>query len=344
MNRMLLRRALGRYANTRSILTTFVALTSCVIIGQTWWAIRQDRQLTLAAEQEHGLVAVRLLEEHASEQLKVAAQRLDVVAIGATSIIQDEPLSDTQIRAIIEDSLKNSRSAGALQFVNPGGLRWVSMNDFPAYVFPAEQRAYIALLLQHPSNKGVVVGHPFQRFIDGEQVLPLARNLYDHQGRHVGLVSTEVSLTYFSTVYERVAASSNAVVQLLANSGFVIVRSPFDARAVKRDISVAPTLKRLRAGRDEGTFEERASLEDERLRMFAYRKLKDFPVSIVFGRDFDKILGDWTGRTKDRIVFSAFFIALHLLLTYYLLLHMRKLQLSDMRLRDSESKFVVSGI
>ncbi len=330
---------LGRFGNTRSVLTIFVALTTVAIIGQTWWAVQQDHALTLASEQAHGLVAVRLLEEHASQQLQGAAQRLDVVAIGVASIIQHAPLNESQIRTIIEDSLKNNRAAGALQYVNLDGQRWASMIDFPAYVFPAEQRAFIPLLLGHPDNKGVVVGHPFGRLIDGELVLPLARNLYDYSGRHVGLISTEVSLAYFNSVYQRVATSNEAVVQLFENSGFVIVRSPFDPSVVNRDISASPILKQLRAGPDEGTFNERAMLEDGRLRLFAYRKVKGFPVSIVFGRDFDSILGNWSVRTRDRISFSGIFIALHLLLTFYLLQHMGKLQMSENRLRESESKF-----
>ena len=333
-------RPVGRFRTARSMLSLFVGVTTLAIVLQTWWTVDQDKRQTLESERENGLVAVRLLEEHANQQLEAAALRLEVIANGSAAISQDAPLEDAQVRNLIEDSLKNSRSAGALQFVNLRGLRWASMIDFPAFVFNAEPREYIGQLLKDPGNKGTVVGHPFQRYIDGEAVLPLARNLYDHRGRHVGVLSTEVSVTYFNTVYERAAHSSKAIVQMIAAAGFVIVRSPFDAHSVNLDISRAPLLARVNQGPPEGALEHLAMPGDTKARLYTYRKVQNFPVIILFGRDVDTVLANWSGRTWDRITFSGVFVALHLLLTYYLLLHMKRLQHSEAKLRESEAKFV----
>src|SRR4051812_41323931 len=123
---------IGRFANTRAVLTGFVALTSLAIIGQTIWAIAQDRRLQLLSEREHGMVAVRLLEEHASHHPGEAAQRLAVVCQATAQLVQAQPVSDQQVHDIIESSLRNSRADGALQFVNLSGQGWASMFDFPA--------------------------------------------------------------------------------------------------------------------------------------------------------------------------------------------------------------------
>ena len=47
-------------AGSRVVLVLFVAVTAVAILGQTLWAIYQDRALTLAGERENGLVGVRL--------------------------------------------------------------------------------------------------------------------------------------------------------------------------------------------------------------------------------------------------------------------------------------------
>jgi len=324
---------------TRAVLVSFVGLTSFAIIGQTFWAVDQDRRLTLASEKTNGLVAVRLLEEHAKQQLTVAAHRLDTVNVGILAAAKTKLIDDVLIHQVVEETLKNSRSAGALQFVNIKGDRWASTIDFPSYIFDAEPRGYIDWLLNNPAHKDIYVGLPFERFIDGELVLPLARNLYDQSGQHLGLISTEVTLSYFSKVYERVARDSEAEVQLLTDSGFVIVSSATGKR-VNAFVMSSSILQKIKPTTLEGSFEEYSVSSEHRLWQYSFRKVNGFAVTTVLGREIDKILVNWRARTWDRVLFSSVFIAFHLLLTWFLLLHMDKLQRSEKRLRSSEGKFI----
>jgi PAS domain S-box-containing protein len=330
----------SRRFGAATILSLFAGLTTVAVLAHTWWTISQDRRLTLASEHANGVVAVRLLEEHAKQQLEAAALRMDAIAIGCANLGNGVPASDERIRELITTGLRNTRGAGALQFVNVRGERWASMIDFPAYVFPAEAREYVAQLLAQPANREIVVGHPFQRMIDGEQVLPLARNLFDRNGRHLGLISTELNLSYFDGVYARMAKDGGAVVQLFADAGFLIVRSPFDARAVNLDISATPLLRAVRSGPVEGAQEAASMLDDGKQRLFVYRRIDSFPLAIAFGRDLEVVLGSWRDRSRDRILGAGVFIVLHLILTHFLLLHMRRARSSEIRLRDSEAKFI----
>ncbi|MFZ6876331.1 ATP-binding protein [Undibacterium sp. Di27W] len=324
----------------RAVLLIFVGLTSLAILLQTAWAIFEDRRNTLASERENGLVAVRLLEEHAQQQLAAASLRLDTVSNGVQAISQDKSGDAAAIHNVIEETLKNSRSAGALQFAGLQGERWVSTMDFPSYVFNTEERDYIAWLLQRPQYHSVTIGSPLQRFIDAELVLPLARNLYDRHGRHVGLISTEVSLSYFNTVYDRVAKDSQAIVQLLSDNDQVIVSSASSDHGFKQNILPAAVSHALRSSAVEGSFEASLSTNEQRLYQYTYRKVSGFPITTLFGRELNKILINWQARTRDRLFFSSAFIVFHLLLTWYLILHMDKLQRSENRLRASESRFV----
>ncbi|MCV2350338.1 ATP-binding protein [Paucibacter sp. Y2R2-4] len=339
IGKSLLQRALA-WGHAGAILGIFVGLTSVAILAQTGWAIRQDRELTLEAERQSGLVTARLLEEHAAQQLKAAASRLEVIASIAAMGPMSEAEVDQHIRTLIEEQLKSSRTANALQFVNLQGLRWASMTDFPAFVFALEEREFIPFLLKNPEHRGLVFGRPFKRFIDGELVLPMARNLYERGGRHVGLISTEVNVDYFSGIYANVAKNNRAVVQLFAEAGFVVARSPEDARTATADLSSGPAMQSLQAGPQEGSVQDQSLLVDGVSRLLSYRKISGFPLVVGLGRDYDDILATWRQRAWDRVLFSGVFIALHLLLTYVLLLHMRRLQQSEAMLRESEAKFV----
>ncbi|MCV2371147.1 ATP-binding protein [Roseateles oligotrophus] len=331
---------LARRRRAGQVLSIFVLLTSVGIVGQTWWAIRQDRQLTIDAERQSGLMIARLLEEHASQHLTVASAKLEAIATFVSLASLTDSEIDSSVQNIIDEQLKISRGANALQFVNLHGKRWTSMMDFPPWAYALEERSYIPLLLEHPENHGLIFGRPLKRFIDGELILPLARNLFDRSGRHIGLISTEINVDYFGGFYASVAKNNQAMVQLIADSGFVVVRSPADPRSAQLDLASNPTLKALLAGPIEGSVEDAGLLVDERRRLLSYRKIRGFPLMIGFGRDFDSVLANWKARAWDQALFSGVFIAFNLLLSYYLLLHMRRVQASEGLLRESESKFV----
>jgi signal transduction histidine kinase len=328
----------ARFENTRAILIFFVGLTSFAIISQTGWTIIQDHDLTLISEQENGLIAARLLEEHAQQQLKVAADGLDLIAARIQEVEQRQALDDNAIHDVIEGAIKNSLTVGAQQFVNPAGVQWVSTFDFPHFIAVGEKRDYIPWLLAHRNYRKIYIGVPFHRYIDGEQVLPMARNLYDKRGRYLGLISTEVIVAYFSAAYARVAKDNKAIVQLLSDSGAVIVSS---IKSEHRNTQATPsTLVLLKQSENltEGTFEAPSPFGNHRLYQYSYRKVRGFSVTTVFGREVATILLHWRARTWDRILFSSVFILFHLLLTWYLLLHMTRLKQSELQLRASESR------
>ena len=326
------------------ILLFFVALTIAAIIGQTWWAVVQDRSLTLESERGNGLIAVRLLEEHATQTLQDAERKLNTVAsaihanIGSDSSEADEPA----LRKIITEGLQDNRFLTALQFVNMKKESWVTSLDYPAHQVDSSDRAYIDYLLTHPGHKKAMIGRPFQRFYDNRLVLPMALNLYDISGKHLGLISTDISVPYFADVYARVAKNSRAIVSLFGNDGFVIVRSPFDAHYVDLDISRSPILALLKNSPVEGSFEDLNFLNDNESRkhLYTYHKMTIFPITTVFGRDFDGILQPWKQRTRDRLLFSGATISFICLLTFFLQLHIRRLHHSETSLRNSEAKFV----
>ncbi|MES2040497.1 MAG: ATP-binding protein [Pseudomonadota bacterium] len=331
------------------IFLLLAGLAIAAIILQTWWAISQDRSITFKSEYETGLVAVRLLEEHATQTLREADGNLSTVINAIQSISRERELNDDIIRELITKAQPFNKVLKALQYVNPSGKAFVSTIDYPAYQVDADERTYIPLLLKHPEIRHAVIGHPFQRFYDTELVVPIARNLFADNGKHLGIISTDISVSYFSSVYARVAKDSKAMVSLFTEDGTVIVRFPFDKEYVGKEIRQSPIIKNLLNQAVEGSFRDSQFLDEKNQieRLYTYRKITGFPIVSVFARDSDSILAAWRDRTRDRIVFSSATILLLSTLTFLLWLHIRRLQRSEdslkkseMSLRISESKFV----
>ena len=329
-------RTLGR---THLALLFFALVTTLTIAGQTWWAIAQDKQQTLASETNNGLVAVRLLEEHANQTLQDAVHTLDRVARAVRASNQyDAP---ARIREIISShDIGHSRHLKALQYVTPQGMSWISSPDYPTHQTEAAQSSHIQYLLKNPADDDVAVGHPYASAYDSQWVIPVARTLYDQRGLAMGVINVDIRLTYFGTLYSRVAKENDASVTLLSNQGFILARSPFEARYVDRDVTDSPLLDTLRSGAVEGSFNDDTFLDDDDgLKLYTHRKLAGFPITIVYVRDHANVLASWLSRTSERLLLALFSIALVAALTYLLRVYIQRLQRTQFSLRDSEAKF-----
>ena len=289
--------------------------------------------------------------------LRDAERNLETVAASITALSLDREIDEALLSEVIIKGKRDNRFLNALELVNPKGISLVSSIEYPAHQFDNASRPYIPVMLKHPEMKNTVLGHTFRRFYDQELVVPLARNIYDKNGRYLGILSIDLSISYFSNVYARIATGGKALVALISNDGFVVVRSPFEERFLSLDISQSPVLKELISKKkEEGWFEDDKFLGGNTYvsRLYTYRTIQGFGVTAVYARDIDAILIDWRARTFDNIMYAGAFILIHLILTYFLALHIKRLHTSEsslqqhierlnqseISLRASETKFI----
>lgn len=321
------------------LISLFAFITCLAIATQTWWAIEQDRRLTINAEYEHGLVTVRLLEEHATQTIREGERNLDSVINAIQEAGKEKPITNQLIRAVLTKAQPFNRVMKALQFVNPEGEAWVSSIDYPAYQTDADDRTYIPYLLKHQQDTKVIIGKPFQRFYDAELVMPIAKNVFDESGNYLGIISTDISVAYFNTVYQRVAQDSSAMVSLFTLDGIIIVRFPLIPEQVGKTLADSATIQNLKQRTTEGMFEDARFLDEDHSipRLYTFRKIADLPIVAVFARESDQILSAWRERSKNRIVSSGLIISLLLLLSYFLWRQIVALHRSGVNLKISEN-------
>lgn len=327
-------------ARTRWALLLFALLAGLAIVGQTLWAIAQDKQQTLNSETTNGLVAVRLLEEHASQTLQDAVYTLDRVA----RAVQLNPKADdpTAIRTLVAThDISHSRHLKALQYVTPEGISWISSPDYPTHQSNVSYRNHIQHLLHNPTFTGALVGRPYPSAYDSQWVIPVARTLYNLAGQPLGVISVDIRLSYFGTLYSRVAKENNASVTLVSNDSFILARSPFEARYVDRDIPDSLQKDYLRRPAAEGSFSDDTFLDDdEGTKLYTYRKLAGFPITTVYARDVESILSAWEQRTLERVLLATLSVILIGALSFFLLSYIRRLEKTQTSLRESETKFM----
>ncbi len=307
----------------------------CIAI-QTWYVMQQDRLQTLAAERANGLVAVRILEEHVAQTMADGLQKLEAMANTIAPRAED---SAWVTRALANHIEKDERFIKSVRFIDNFGHSWVSSRDFPAHQVDIADKSEIRFLLTHPDFQQIQIGHPYQSPYDSQLVIPLVKNVFNQKKQRVGIISTDIRLNYFADLYARVAKENNAMLALIANDGFVIVRSPFEARYLDRDISRDSASQIVNGDDNEGALQDQDWLDDEFERLYVYRKLHDFPLTVVYGRDLDSILAPWQERSNARIGITAILTTILGLVLFVLAWQLQKLRQVEARNKQAELQF-----
>ncbi len=311
-------------------------LIVAVIVTQTYLSMREDRKLTLDAERTNAHVAVRILEEHVAQTMQDGVQKLDAVAAAVSAVAHDHGAIQ---KIIASYDIQDNRYIKSLRYIDLGGNSWVSSPDFPAHSTNVADRQDIRFLLNAPDYNEVVIGRPYHSPYDSQLVLPIARNIFDRNQQQVGIISTDIRIAYFAGLYASVASENNAMVALILDPGYVVIRSPFEARFADRDVSQANATKKLSQSDIEGSFEDADWLDDEFSRLYAYRKVENFPLTIVYGRDFDSMLAQWNQRMETRVALTVLVVSILSFVMWILSVQMRKLRQSEATLRTAEYKF-----
>lgn len=307
---------------------------------RSFWHIEEDRQVTLQSEIANGMVAVRALEEHANQTFEDAMRTLDRVAarIGADkAAARGDP---KRLRELIAShDIGTSRHLKALLFVALDGTSWITSPDFPAHQANISDRQHIRFLLDHPAHADAVVGRPYASRYDSQLVVPVARNLFGPDQKPIGIVSVDVRLAYFGELYSRMAKDNNACVALISEDGFVIVRSPFEARYIDRDLSRSAILASLVERDSEGSFFDESFLDDELPRYYVFRKTAGLKMIALYGRDTDSIFAPWHERRSTRLTFIGTASVMLVFLIALITLFVRRLRTARDDLEESQERF-----
>uniref|UniRef100_UPI0035B3070B PAS domain S-box protein n=1 Tax=Undibacterium squillarum TaxID=1131567 RepID=UPI0035B3070B len=325
----------GAVSHKLSLLLLGIGMAFAIVV-QTYWSLTDDRKQTIDAEKSNGHVAIRILEEHVTQTFEDGARKLDAVAEQIADVSEDERMVQRLLR---QNAMQDSRFMKSLQFIHPNGESWVESPDFPAHSVNVADRDDIQFLLLNPGYTRIVFGHPYQSPYDSQLVVPLSRYVYDGNNRQVGIISANIRLSYFGDLYNGIAVENNVMLALIADAGFVIIRSPFEARYAGRDIAAEEATTRLAAMGSEGEIEDDSWLDDEFRRLYVFRKIKNYPVTVVYGRDFESMLAGWEKRVQHKLMYTGLVLLALMVMMALLSRQLSKLRRSEAVLRQAEYKF-----
>jgi diguanylate cyclase (GGDEF)-like protein/PAS domain S-box-containing protein len=161
--------------------------------------------------------------------------------------------------------------AGRVVVTHPAGGVGIDLSDrphFTAHRAPAEAGA------------GLYIGRPIKSRIEDEWVIPVSRRLVDRKGAFSGVIAVMVRPEYFSAIYLRVAVDRDDVIAMVRKDGAFLSRSANLYDHLGKDVRADRPF--MGSGPEAGTFRS-ISTHEPVDRVFAYRRLNEWPLATVVG-------------------------------------------------------------
>ena len=327
----------------REVPLTVVVICVCLIVAaivtQSWWSIREDKTLTLADAQQHSYFTVRILEEHASRAFSEATRALDVTA-NEIRVLQVESSShDAEVQKIVSSQYHESQFIYSLSFFDNLGVRRFSNRPFQDLSNNGQPLSHIEGLVKRPAFSDLVIGTSRKLTEADQWILPIARHVYDQQGKALGILEVDIRLAYFQDFYEIVARGSAAGISVHDQHGNILARAPFDPIFLERPLVQSELLSAFAEVSSEGSIVGGSLINGSGEYLYTYRKITGAPLTLVYERNMDSILLDWNKRLYQRIMFTSLTVAFILVLALILMWQLKRLQVSRAKFIASEDRY-----
>jgi diguanylate cyclase (GGDEF)-like protein len=228
-------------------------------------------------------------------------------------------------RAVLFDNAMTARFLGSMLVLDAdGNIVLDSATDVPRRGNFAD-RKYFTVHRDHP-DVGLYVSDPFaSRLRGGALSIGLTRRISNPDGSFAGVVLIALNLEYFHQLFAGLSLGQHGSMSLIRDDGVVVMRQPYDAQTIGRDVSRGATFGRFQAARD-GVFSEKSSLDGVR-RLYYFRHLPKLPLIVMVAEAEQDIYAAWRHRaaTIGALVatFGAAFIAVSVMLGAQLRRRMR---------------------
>jgi two-component system NtrC family sensor kinase len=245
-----------------------------------------------------------MLHEHALRAFE--AQDAALIATGALMRGRSwsEIVGSHSLHGVLVELDRATPSTAGVALIAPDGRlaaasRWV----LPAPTFDLSTRDYVKV--HKGSNppvpttpEGTFVGEVSPGAITGRPVFRLSRARVDAEGNaDGGVISAAFFPSYFANFRRSIRASENDIVLLARHDGAILARHPIPRQPVGLRLRSSPLLEAMTSTLQGKEDLLRVEIEPPaKPRLVAFRRLREFPVSVAYAINPDVHRRDWLQR------------------------------------------------
>ncbi|QKE64150.1 GGDEF domain-containing protein [Aquipseudomonas campi] len=295
----------------------FVVLVCLSLVATDAWLIWKARSVQLRDAQIETSNLASALARQAADSLKKA----DTVLLDLVERLQVDGTAPAQLQRLNglmrQHVFGQAELHGLFAYDRDGNWLVSSFGTIPEGANNAD-REYFSFHRAHPDDHGPHIGPPIRSRTNNQWIIPVSRRLEDAQGNFAGVALATISIDYLLQFYATFDIRDNGAINLVLNSGIVLVRSPSRESAIGSDISQGQIFSRLLPQSPAGTA-MLPSLLDGVERLFSYRQVQGYPLVVVAALAKQDILADWRADTTRQLVVISLLAGLLLLLGFYLI-------------------------
>ncbi|APW40569.1 two-component sensor histidine kinase [Rhodoferax koreense] len=184
------------------------------------------------------------------------------------------------------------------------------------------------------AGNGLFIGKPVLGKVSGKWTIQLSRRISDAQGKVLGVVVASLNPGYFEEIYRGVRLGRQGSVALLGDDNSVRARvMGGDSQGMGSLLSGSGDERRGR----EGHYTRVSSLDGVE-RVFAYRRVGDYPLMVSVATSISEALGEWRHHRDLALVITALFSLATVGAAVIFVRSVRQLEVKNAALQASEAQ------
>ncbi|HEX3863271.1 MAG TPA: diguanylate cyclase [Stellaceae bacterium] len=275
----------------------FVVLVCLVIIGSEGFGLYAQRQKEMADARQETSNLARSLSQHAGDTFRTAdasivgaAHRLQMDGVSAESVDQLTKIMNARLAMFpaLANWLIVGNAAGCLATgrpLQPADCATIAADSVDYYRTHADDTAHLGAPMPDAS---------------GGWLIPLSRRFNNPDGSFAGVIVAAISGRYFQSFYDTFKLGEHGAILLAMVNGTLLVRRPFEARNVGRDLHNSSLFRTYLTQSPNGDVEIRSST-DGVTRLNSYRRIDGYPLVVSVAFASADILKPWRAAVRSQL-------------------------------------------
>jgi PAS domain S-box-containing protein len=260
---------------------------TCVLTALVW----EMRSEAISSGGKVLTAFLQLTEEQTTRTIQNVDQTLEIAEERIASARRENTLSASGMRVELLLLLKNRPYLKAITVLDRNGIV-IYRSDASTTELNLSDRAYFIVHRDH-IDAGFQLGAPIRSRATGQWRLPASRVLKDANGVFDGVIVASVDPFFFIRVWSVGKSIADQATALWTRDGVLLIRSPFDERAMGVTFGNGLIASRIRQGSEEGTARTTSGI-DGKDRLAAYGRLATYPnFSLSVTQATEELLATW---------------------------------------------------
>jgi diguanylate cyclase (GGDEF)-like protein len=285
---------------------SFIVLACLVLVAMHGWSSWNARQVEL----DKAEVETRNMAWALAGQANNSIKMVDTVLVGMVERVETDGIAPAAAKRLRDTMMSHVGELSLLQglFVYDETGRWIVNSAPPSRgVQNNSDRDYFQYHKTH-TDRGPRVGVPIVGRTSKLWVIPVSRRINHADGSFAGVAVATIHIDFFSKFHQSVDVGQAGTVVLVLESGALMLRTPFDASLIGRDVSKGRIFQLVKANGRVGSAVLRSTVDGVE-RLYSYRGLANFPLVVSVARSKKELLAEWRSNTARLTVGLLLLIA-----------------------------------